>query len=186
MTQHISPRIPTVVTPSNLYALAADGFQRPNNATAYGIGTLIANSATAGSVVPLRFSVFRNPDSGGGSGVQIAAMKMTNGQSGGKITANLHLFDSEPTVTNGDGGAFEPVGDGSTWLGMLSVVTDAKHSAGQTGRGLPIVNNTFAAPLIATLANPPVEWVWGLLEATAAYTPVANEQIAVALELTQT
>lgn len=78
----------------------SSSFIRPADTTQYTAADLVANSVTAGSVLPLSFSV-------GTGDSRITGAYITK-TSTGITTADftLHLFGTSPTVTNGDNGAF--------------------------------------------------------------------------------
>ena len=76
-------------------------FTRPANTTAYAAGDLIANSVTAGSVVPLSFTGATLGGSGGSGFV-------TGGQltKSGSVACSIrvHILKTSHAVTNGDNG----------------------------------------------------------------------------------
>jgi hypothetical protein len=77
-------------------------FTRPANTTAYADGDLVANSATAASVVPLTFTTSRVV--GQGTIARVRLYKSNPSATNANFT--LHLFTSDPGVpTNGDNGA---------------------------------------------------------------------------------
>jgi hypothetical protein len=147
---------------------ATDSFTRPNDTTAYAANDLVANSTTAGSVVPLKFSL---PSKANGS-LQVVAIKIT--KSGTTATnANFHvrLYSTSPTCANGDNGAWSTNLAG--YLGKLDpVIMDAFTDASAVVDSL-----SEAADIHFTAAGP----VYGLVVADAAYTPVANEVFTVTL-----
>lgn len=138
-------------------------FTRPNNTDAYTANDLVANSVTAGSVVPLTFQM----TSGGGFLRQISLHKtdvsVTN------AAFRLWMFDASPTMANGDNGAFAMSSPAfTTLLGTIDVTIDQVFGDAvgfaRIDRGL-WVPNTF----------------YGLLEARGAYTPAAQEIFTAAL-----
>jgi hypothetical protein len=143
-------------------------FVRPNNITAYASGQLVANSTTAGSVIPLTFTV-RNENIG--SIVRRVRMrKSSTGVSGSSF--RVHFYSALPTVTNGDGGVWLSTISG--YIGSFDVTIDKAFSDGSGGAG--VVNNGVDMNLTAGL-------LYGLIEARGAYTPVALETITVELEV---
>lgn len=134
---------------------------RPADTTAYAIGDLVANSTTAGSVTPFTFAVSR----------------VTNGLVsiiGGKIEKSttsvtsaffrLHLYQTSPTVTNGDNAAWLSIKAG--YLGALDITVDRAFSDGASGIGVPVIGSEIIAVPASGTVN-----IFGLLEARGAYTP---------------
>ena len=143
-------------------------FVRPANVTAYASGQLVANSTTAGSVIPATFIV-RNENIG--SIVRRVRMrKSSTGVSGSSF--RVHLYNSLPTVTNGDGGVWLSTTSG--YIGSFDVTIDKAFSDGSGGAG--VANNGVDVNLIYGT-------VYGLVEARGAYTPVSGETITVELEV---
>ena len=162
-------------------------FTRPADTTAYAQGDLVANSTTAGSVVPLRFGVAKM---GRGSGVIAHARFFKDHQTVTNAKFNLHLFTQSPTVTNGDNGVFA-VSTATYYLGKI--VIDMTSGA--------FVTTTDAmkrGPFVATFdssSHPNVlafdltqdetngRLIYGLVEADAAYTPQSGETFKLWLEV---
>lgn len=145
-------------------------FIRPANITAYASGQLVANSTTAGSVIPLTFSV-RNENIG--SIVRRVRMrKNSTGVSGSSF--RVHLYNTLPTVTNGDGGVWLSTTSG--YIGAFDVTIDKAFSDGAAGQGQAVTGTGIDVNLIYGT-------VYGLVEARGAYTPVASEVITVELEV---
>jgi hypothetical protein len=152
----------------------SDSFTRPSDTNAYAIGDLVANSTTAGSVVPMDFTIARVS---GGSGmirrarIRKSTATLTNAQFW------LHIFSTVPTMTNGDNGAFLATISG--YLGAFYVSMDRDFSDGAFGSAAPLVG----ADIGFKLASGQV--VYGLLEARAAYAPGNAEVFTVELEVYQ-
>ena len=90
----------------------SDSFTRPANTTAYSAGDLVADTVTAGSVVPLKFNI-------GEGGFQIVEWHCV--KSGTGVTNadfDLHLYGSAPTLANGDNGAWST--DLSDYIGTIA------------------------------------------------------------------
>lgn len=140
---------------------------RPADTTAYASGDLVANSTTAGSVVPLSFANFAR--AGAHSKirrVRIDASKadVTNAQ------FRVHFYSTSPTVANGDNGAWSSTQSG--YLGYIAVTVDQLFSNGASG---------FATGEI----NGKVTTLYALIEARAAYTPASAETLTVTVEVEQ-
>jgi len=175
------PHVETVVTPEDplpvaagrVVVVTAPTMTRPADTTAYATGDLVANSTTAGSVVPLEFDV------GGGSGMVRKIRIRTNSTSGGTTNAvfRVFLFRTAPTVAGGDNAAFNPA-NAANYLGAMDVVLTDQFSDGAVGNGVPAVGSEISYSLPDGSTK-----LFGLIRAGAAYTPASAEQISVALEL---
>jgi hypothetical protein len=150
-------------------------FTRPANTTAYANGQLVANSTTAGSVVPMRFDM--------GNSFPQAQFRLTRARlvksSTTAIAANgirVHLYQgTSPVCTNGDGGAWLTTG-AATWLGNIDITSMLAFSDGAAGTGSCPAGSEIL--LRASSAGP----VWGLLMALGAYTPTSGEVFTLTLE----
>lgn len=142
-------------------------FTRPNDTTAYAAGDVVANSTTAGSVLPLTFLM-------GSRRIKLYGAKIT--KSAAAVTTakfKLHLYKDSPTLANGDNGAWSTTS--SNWIGSIDVdmsvntFTDSNTSS----------SVSTASPIIFTADVDGL--VYGILTATAAYTPAAQETFSVSL-----
>lgn len=152
---------------------AATQFTRPADTTAYASGDLIANSTTAGSVVPLQFTVARVA---AGSGMirrcrlRVSSTVLTN------ASFRLHLYTASPTPSNGDNGAWL-TDKALNYIGAFDITLDKAFTDGASGNGTPNIGSEINFALASGLI------VYGLLEARAAYTPTSAETFDVALEV---
>lgn len=155
----------SVATPSSQ-------FTRPADTTAYASGDLVANSTTPGSVVPLSWTVME--DNPGNLLVRRARIKKST-----NTTANasfrLHLYETQPTVTNGDNGAW--LSTDSSYLGAIDITVD-KAFSDPSSRGIGVSNT--GSEIIINGGNPKI--IYGLLEARAAYAPGNAEVFTVYVE----
>lgn len=149
---------------TGLIKKVTDSFSRPTNTTAYADTDLVANSETAGSVVPLTFNVGRG-------GIRIKAVALTKTDETDITNADfvLHLFGSSPTVANGDNGTIsynfsDKIGEVD--LATMVAATDVAHTRTD---GLDL--NWFTA-----LGN-----IYGLIEAEGAYGPASGEVFSATL-----
>jgi hypothetical protein len=143
---------------------------RPADAVAYASGDLIANSTTAGSVVPISFAnVQRN--AGGIAGIRRVRIRKT-GTGVTNCTIRVHLFNVLPTVSSGDNAAMVIATGAAAYLGSIDVVVGQTFTDGAAGQ--------LAADILA-FGNT----LYGLLEARGAYTPANAEAFTVSLELDQ-
>lgn len=154
---------------TNMFAVSAS-FTRPNDTTAYAANDLVANSTTAGSVVPMSFVIPK----GNGNGIQIRAIKIhKTGATATNANFAVHLYASSPTVTNGDNGAWL-----STHSGYLGKLEAAIMTAFSDDAAV-VDSMSEAADLHFVLNSSSV--VYGLMMADAAYTPEANEVFTVTI-----
>lgn len=141
----------------------SSSFSRPNNTTAYTAGDYIANSLSAGTCVPMHFHV-----GDGGFRIKAAHITKTDETDVANADFSLHLFDTCPTVANGDNGALSF--DYSNKFADIDFPTmvAATDFAWAASDGLDINWHTSG-------------WVHGLLEADGAYTPASGETFEVFL-----
>lgn len=151
-------------------------FTRPNDTNAYAIGDLVANSTTAGNVAAMAFTVARVAT----GSLMIRRLKLhKSGVSVTNAAFRLHLFRAAPgTVTNGDNGALSVSGV-ADYIGAYDVTLDRAFTDGAAGFGLPVVGAEMSIKLASGST------IYGLLEAKAAYTPVAQEVFTVTMDCLQ-
>jgi len=160
-----------------MFVTPADNFTRPADTTAYASGDLVANSTTAGSVVPLKFQIDQVSANGKVRRARIAKSNatVTNAQ------FRLHLYSTAPTCANGDNGAWSTTTSG--YLGSLSLsaamgraFTDGAEDIATPDAGTEVIFDALPGPGAV---------IYGLLEARAAYTPANAEVFTVTLEIVQ-
>lgn len=153
-------------------------FTRPANTTAYVAGQLVANSTTAGSVVPLAIPV------GGQTGfinMRLTRVRLLkSGTSSTNANFTVHFYAVSPTSAVGDGAAFS-TNQAANWLGSIAVTSMQAFTDGCMGTG------SFAAGSEAFIKSSNVtgqsqQFVYCLLQAQAAYTPVSGEVFTLTLE----
>ena len=146
-------------------------FTRPEDTSAYTAGDLVANSTTAGSVVPLSMSGLLVGGIGGTMEITRAKVRSnhttpTNG------VFRVHIYEDTPgTPTNGDNGAHRcnTVND----RGYIEVTLTTVGSTGQFGA---------AAATVPIMVRPVSGTIYVTLEANGAYTPASAETFRVDLE----
>ena len=148
-------------------------FTRPANTTAYAVGSLVANSVTPGSVVPMTFTL--------GNAFGQGQLRLTRARlfkSGNNITNatfRIHVYEALPVVTNGDGGAWLST-QAAHWIGNIDVSSMLPFADGAAGTGsCPAGSEIF----LKTAAG---STLYVLLMALGAYTPASAEQFTVVLE----
>lgn len=163
---------PLPVAAGRVVVVTAPTMTRPADTTQYSTGDLVANSTTAGSVVPLEFDV------GGGSGMVRKIRIRTNRTSGGTTSAvfRVYLFRTAPTVAGGDNAAFSP-GNAANFIDAMDVVLNEQFSDGAANS-----SNGAAGEINYSLPSGSTK-LFGLVRAGADYTPASAEQISVALEV---
>lgn len=159
-------------------------FTRPATAPTYASGQLVANNATAASVVAMQHTcVVANivTTTKGTFHIARAVLKKST-----TTTANaafrIHFWGSDPTassgVVNGDTGSMQ-IKTGATYLGyidiptMLAIFSDGAYGIGQPSNG----------PLNVALASGAV--VYSLIEARGAYVSANSEVFTQVLDVMQ-
>ncbi len=154
-------------------AIASAQFTRPADTTAYASGDLVANSTTAGSVVPVSLaSAVR--EAGGVSRCDRIRLRKS-GTSTTNASFRVHLYSASPSVTNGDNGAW--LTSVTNYIGAFDVTMDRVFTNGAAGAGVP--QNGQAMEFTITSGTT----LFALVEARAAYTPVSGEVFTVIAEL---
>jgi hypothetical protein len=157
--------LPRLVTGSTL--------TRPADTTAYAFGDLVANSTTAGSVTPGTIAAASGNDV---AGRIKSARLITSSTSISSAMFRLHLFNSLPTVTNGDNGVWLPTKAG--YLGSFDITVDRQFSDGAVGLGYPTLGDSLAFTPVTGGVN-----LYYLLEARGAYTPTSAGTFIPVLEV---
>jgi hypothetical protein len=154
----------------NLLSTAA--MARVADTTQYASGDIVANSATAGSVVPIELKA---PLFAGGEG-RINAVRLTKSSSSVTAAAfRVHFFRAAPTVTSGDNAALAiSNGVAKGYLGSVDVTIGQALGDGAFGRA--------DATIIFETVKPETK-IYALIEARGAYTPASAESFKIELEL---
>ena len=162
-----------VVTPSS-------SFTRPANTTVYTINTIVANSTTAGSVVPLSWTAARV--NGGNGYVRRAVMVTSNHTLATAGSFLLHLYNgtAAPTTASGDNAAFSAAVTEVNDFCTIPITLDNKGSDNSTGRGQPDVGSECNFVTGGSTTT-----IWGILAVTSAYTPLSAEVEKIILEIHQ-
>lgn len=164
------------------FYMPSQTFTRPSDTTAYTANDLVANSTTAGSVTALAF----NAELSGGRGLIVGGRLSKSGTTVTLAKFDLHLFHRSPTVTNGDNGAFA-IDTGRYYIGKIAFDLTSGAEIGTayatgivqlTAPGL--VFDSQSQGLAASTYQAP-QVVYGLLVATAGYTPTSAEVFEAAI-----
>lgn len=152
---------------SILRRLPTASFTRPADTTAYASGDLMANSTTAGSVVPMTLYPVTK---GSGRSAQIRRVRVSkSGTSTTNASVRLHLYTTSTiTAANGDNGAWS-TSAAAAYVGSVDVTIDKAFTDGAAGQATCELN-------VNNLS------LYGLLECRGAYTPASAEVFTVTLE----
>lgn len=145
-------------------------FTRPADTTAYASGDLVANSTTAGSVVPLTVSA---ANLAGGEAAVRRVRLMKSGTGVTNAAFRVHLYRESPVPANGDNGAWST--DEAGWLGAVDVTIDKAFTDGAVG--------VAAAAAGAEIAFDRATALYALIEARGAYTPASGEVFTLEAEV---
>lgn len=155
-------------------------FSTPS-ASAYSANQTVANSGTAGSVIPMQFQVCRTV---GGSGMILRArvkIAADTGFAGQGLV--LVLYKNLPTVAAGDHATFST--SESAHLGQIAITLDRHFTDYEKGIGIPTVGTGITFDCGATNGAVPVQGtiIYGLLYASTGFNPQASAKaISVVLE----
>ena len=169
----------SVYTPGGIATIASATMTRPADTTAYAAGDLVANSTTAGSVTGLVFSAAVRLN----ENYRIEALRLRKSDpSLTNASFRVYICRALPTLTVGDNGAFNASGvlalDSIQHVIEWFDVTMARSGvAGAFGRGVPNIGGAVALSPVD-----PSTTLYGLIEATAAYTPASGEAFNCILE----
>lgn len=123
----------------------------PSTTTAYTAGQLIANSATAGSVVVPSFAI---ANSAGGAIIPRLRLSTNDATSTawGAQTIQVDLWSAAPTFTNGDRGTWSPATGAAGHLATYSCVMSAEYGDGAWASCSLNVGNALSVKLASGTA----------------------------------
>jgi hypothetical protein len=148
-------------------------FVRPANTTAYATGQLVANSVTAGAVVPMAFKLDNSFPMGQFRLTRARLVKTSAVTT--NATFRLHLYQVLPAVTNGDGGVWLST-QAANWLGNIDISSMLAFSDGAAGTGSCVAGSEQIVRMTQGTT------IYALVAALGAYTPTSAEQFTVTLE----
>lgn len=152
-------------------------FTRPSDTTQYGVGDLVANSTTAGSVALMSFRIKE-----GGIWLRRIEIKKSDPDVTGAAFRLWLTTDSAITFSNGDNGALA-IGSSTLAVGDVLCALDVTVDKTLTGAG-DVGYATFDAGLHALFASTyanGIGTIYGFLEARGTYTPGSAEVFTVTL-----
>ena len=145
-------------------------FTRPANATQYGAADLVANSATAGSVVPLAFHL----GAGGGRITQVRLSKSDTDLTGAIFS--IYFFGTSPTTAVGDNVAFTTASFTLSDIIDIAVIGQMVSASDDDYGMLNIGDATFLEGIYTSQ-----ETIYALVVTGGTYTPASAEVFTVAL-----
>ena len=159
-------------------AVAQATLTRPANTTAYTANTIVANNATAGSVVPITLAVARSND----KTVMIRRLRLkVNDTAWLNAVVRVHLYKDSPTFAVGDGGNWISGTTESTYIGYADIVLDRQFSDPFVkGFGVPAVGSEWNVEPSAGTQN-----IFAVLETRSAVTPGSAKTFTLAAECHQ-
>lgn len=154
-------------------------FTRPNDTTAYAAGDAVTNSTSA----PTAITFTECGQVKGGSGIILRAQMFDSANQSTKGQFELWLFDTSPTPDN-DNAAFTPTdAENRTLVGIFSFNT-AKVGDATAGGGGNCVYEADERNIPFKCAHGAAN-LFGLVKASSAYTPVAQERFDFRLNIAQ-
>jgi len=157
-----------IYTPSN-------SFTRPADTTQYGANDLVANSTTAASVTPLKWGINGSGRTGRIRGVRLYKSDKTVTLASFKV----YIFGADPGVpTNGDNGALA-IASAANFLDVVTIdLATGAFAGGTTG----VMKRTGSLDIPFNFPDLTGK-LYGLIQATAAYTPASGETFTATLEI---
>lgn len=155
---------------STQFKRISGSFTRPADTTAYAVGDLVANSVTAGSVVPVTLAATFS--SGGNFRMDRVRLQKSN-----VILTNaqfrVHFYTTSViTFANGDNGAWS-TNQSANYIGSFDITMDKAFTDGASGLVICGLNSVSLDTGFGVSA---------VIEARAAYTPASAEIFTVTLE----
>ena len=142
----------------------------------YASNSLIASSATAGSVVVPSFAI---ATSAGGAILPRLRLRTnaTSGWGGAGVSLSINLWSAAPTYTNGDGGPYAVATGSAGWLGNF-LMSMTQFADGAVGAAPLTGANKIALKLASGTSV-----FWDLQTLLPAQSPVASQTFTLTAEL---
>jgi hypothetical protein len=153
-----------------------NSFTRPADTLVYAAGDLVANSTTAATVnaaIPT-IQCARYADQ------PTTLLRMRLRKSGTVLTQGIfrvHLYSSQPTVSNGDNGVWL-TNNVANYVGAFDVTMTRAFTDGSIGFGFPVTGSVDITTPVSGQ-----NYLFYLIEARAAYTPISGEVFTPILEV---
>ena len=150
------------------YIKVSDTLTRPNDATQYGDTDLVANSTSAGSVVPLKFKI----GTGGFSIKRITLSKSDSDVTSAEFTLHFYDTDTAPVSSVGDNAAWTKVASAiDGYMGEVDVIAMTAGSDDDSVQTYP-GDTGYAVEFHGYSSNGTI-YAWVVNDST--YTPLAVE-----------
>lgn len=150
-------------------------FTRPATTPTFASGQLVANSATAGSVVPLSWATAARTSAGNFYLRRLRLRKSSTTLTNASF--RVHFYTSSPTFTNGETAAWLTTQSG--YLGAIDVTMTQAFSDGAEGVGAPNAGSEINVALASG------QTIYACVEARGAYVGVASEVFTAEPEIWQ-
>jgi hypothetical protein len=147
---------------------------RPADTTQYAAADLVADSTTAGSVTYPTIQCARYADQ------PTTLLRMRLRKSGTVIlnaSFRVHLYNAQPTVSNGDNAAWL-TNNVANYVGAFDVTISRAFTDGSIGFGFPVTGSVDITTPVSGQ-----NYLFYLIEARAAYTPISGEVFTPILEV---
>ena len=152
-----------------LYQITSS-FTRPNDAIAYAVSDMVANSTNPGDVVPLTWNVPQ--------GFLLTAVSMSKSNTANHPQFLLYLYQFKPTHPAGDNTAY--ITDLSGYLGSVFIDMNPSPRFNDFCYGFGPVDPNLI-PLFTDTVQANQGNVYGLLQTTSGFATIANETFTVNL-----
>lgn len=146
---------------------------RPATTPTYASGQLVANSATAGLVVPFIIPLGNSQAQGMFRLTRIRLSK--TGTTNTNATFRIHFYEASPTVTNGDTGVLL-TNLALNWLGVIDLPSMLVFTDGCTGTGSAVAGSEM---IIRCSSG---KTIYALMAAGAAYVGQSSETFTLIIE----
>lgn len=152
---------------------------RPADTNAYAQNDLIASSTTAGSVVVPSFTA---TPANGGTGIIRRCRLLTSATTGmGGVAVQVEFWNTAPTVTNGDNGAYAIATGAAHWLGSMTFASLTQVADGAYGAAVSDVGSDIDFALASTAV---IYWTLKYV-GSAGFTPISAQTFTLVPEILQ-
>lgn len=160
---------------SGFQVVTTASFTRPSDTTAYAAQDVVSDSTTAPALLTFAGAARVN----GGSGLILSARHLKSSTTTTGASYRLHLYRVAPTTINDNAQFTLLYANRASRIGFI----DFNHASGGTGSDSTSALATFVnLPLVCDAASASL---FGILVASAAYTPTSGEQHFIELAIAQ-